>query len=377
VGGAPTALALFAYGVRFFGHPLTLGYDVAFGPAHGLGLHRDPWGNAYGLREAFAYTGFDLMALGAQLLETPVSAVGAVGAWLLLARTLPRGAAVLLAWALVPVAANALYWHHGYHLGPRMLYESAPAWCVLVALAVVELTRAPGWSARAALWLALLAVPAGFVLQVPDRIASSRWTEDAIARSTAPGGAAVDGAVVFVHGSWPSRVAARLAATGMRRDSIETALRRNDLCVLHRFGESVTGAAAGAAGAAAPAVDFEAAPGSPARLRALELAPGTFARVDPGLAPAPACAREARADRLGTLELEPLVWQTPVPGLETGGPLLFRDLGPDENARVLARHPGAPAFLMLPPSVQGGALLPYQEGMRLLWSDAPAPGAPG
>jgi hypothetical protein len=173
--------------------------------------------------------------------------------------------------------------------------------------------------------------------------------------------------VVFVHGSWPSRVAARLAAAGMRRDSIETALRRNDLCVVHELAERTAGGAGD--GTAAPAVDFEPRPGSPAHLRALELAPGTYARVDPGRAPTPACAREARADRLGTLELEPVVWQTPVPGLENGGPLLFRDLGPEENARVLARHPGAPAFVLLP-SATGGGLVPYQDGVTLLWGES-------
>jgi hypothetical protein len=165
-------------------------------------------------------------------------------------------------------------------------------------------------------------------------------------------------------------MSARLAAAGMRRDSIETALRRNDLCRVQRFVEHRE---AGAAGPAPPlddaSLDFEPLPGSPPGLRALELAPGTYARVDPTLPPAPACAREARADRLGTLELEPLVWQTPVPGLESGGPLLFRDLGPEANARVLARHPGATAWVELPATRERSGLLPYREGMTALWGE--------
>ena len=99
-------------------------------------------------------------------------------------------------------------------------------------------------------------------------------------------------------------------------------------------------------------------------MSAFELAPGTYARIDPSRPLAPACAREARADRLGTVELEPLLWQTPIPGLEPG-PLLFRDLGPDANARVLARHPERPAWVMIAPSPDG--LLPYGEAMEQLW----------
>ena len=82
---------------------------------------------------------------------------------------------------------------------------------------------------------------------------------------------------------------------------------------------------------------------------------------------APECAREARADRVGTLELEPLLWQTPIPELEPGAPLLFRDLGPEENGRVLARHPGVDAWVQVAPTGSGAGLLPYREGMELLW----------
>ena len=85
LGGLPVAAAFALYHRTVFGHPLRLGYAAAFGPAHGLGFHPDPWGNRYGTLEALAYSGFDLMALGTHLLETPVSVVGLVGVWLVLA----------------------------------------------------------------------------------------------------------------------------------------------------------------------------------------------------------------------------------------------------------------------------------------------------
>ena len=65
VGGAPFALALAAYNRALFGAPSRFGYEAAFGPAHGLGFHRDPWGNLYGLREAVAYTGCGPLHAGA------------------------------------------------------------------------------------------------------------------------------------------------------------------------------------------------------------------------------------------------------------------------------------------------------------------------
>ncbi|MFQ5536156.1 MAG: hypothetical protein ACE5GJ_01770, partial [Gemmatimonadota bacterium] len=148
-GGAPFAVLWLAYNRHFFGAPLRLGYAWAFGPAHGLGFHPDPWGNLYGPVEALGYTAADLLALGAHLLETPVPAVGLVGAYLLLARRLPSGSGILLTWALAPVVANAFYWHHGFHNGPRMLYAAAPAWILLAALSMVELAGGDVFRPRA------------------------------------------------------------------------------------------------------------------------------------------------------------------------------------------------------------------------------------
>ena len=362
LGGLPGALALGLYNARLFGDPLLLGYDVAFGPAHGLGLHRDPWGAVYGVREMLAYSGFDLMALGSHLLELPISAVGLVGVWLLSAHPIPRGAVVLLAWALLPVLGNAFYWHHGYHLGPRMLFEAAPAWCLLAVLAWAGLASAGGRGGAFFAWLALVAVPAGLVLDLPHRVAASRWSDDAVARATVPVVSDSTPSLVFVHGSWPGRVAARLAGAGMRRDSIETALRRNDLCRVDAYARALEAGARDL-----PSVDFEALPGSPPGLRSVEVAPGAFARIDPAVAPDVQCSREASADRLGTLELEPLIWQTAIPGVDDGSPLLFRDLGPAANARVRARYPERTAWLQRTPGPRN--LLPYEEAELEMWGE--------
>ena len=106
-------------------------------------------------------------------------------------------------------------------------------------------------------------------------------------------------------------------------------------------------------------------------LRSVEVAPGVFARIDPQVLPDAECRREAAADRRGTVELEPLLWQTPIEGLEVDGPLLFRDLGPEVNARVMARHPERTAWMLRSPG-EGGTL-PYADAEREMWRAANAP----
>ncbi len=260
-GGMPFVVALGWYNRHFFGHVLRLGYSVAFGPAHDLGFHRDPWGNLYGPLEALGFTGLDLLSLGPYLLETPIPAVGLVGLYLLLRPRRIPGRTFFLAWALLPVLANILYWHHGSHLGPRMLYEAAPAWILLAALAAVALAERepsrnragnlpseaeageagnrPGVGERLrpsnVLFWALAVSFLAPVALVPLRVRSYAWPEETLARITPPALPSGAPALVFVHGSWTERIAARLQAAGMRLDSIETALRRNDVCRLQTY----------------------------------------------------------------------------------------------------------------------------------------------
>jgi hypothetical protein len=171
----------------------------------------------------------------------------------------------------------------------------------------------------------------------------------------------VDASIVFVHGSWASRVSARLASTGMRRDSIETALRRNDICVVHGY------ALARAAGTSPPTeLDFEALPGTPGSLTLRELSSGNLIRVAPSRVPTASCAREARADRLGSIELEPLLWQAPP--LQDVSVMVARDLGPLDNTRLL-EDLGRTPYLYV--EIEGvPSLMEYAAGMELLWGAA-------
>ncbi|MBW3534611.1 MAG: hypothetical protein KY453_05250 [Gemmatimonadetes bacterium] len=405
-GGLPFAVMLAWFNHRLFGDPFTLGYSAAYGERHALGFHMDPWGYPYGLVEAMGFTSTDVLEVGIYLLESPVPVTAVIGLYLLAARVLPRGAGLLVAWATLPVLANALYWFHN----GRMLYEAAPAWLALAVLGLVHLARRPdpeaagpprqlrARGADVALWAGVVALVLAGVWGVPQRIETRRWAEDTLARITAPPVERLGdgGALLFVHAGWNERMSAILQGeAGMRSDTITSVLRRNSSCRVHMYTEarvaaSSRGARSGAPPPHAPPVDGP-APGS---------LPGLDLRQEPGMAPGvelrtvpdtdvnirieegvpftPECVRQVQADRLGRVALSPLLLEGELPGLETGEGILFaRDLGPRRNRALLRAYPERVPYLMVPPS-RGAAprALPYAEGERLLWGE-PGPPADG
>ncbi len=368
VGGLPFALALAAWNKALYGHALQLGYTVAFGPAHGLGFHIDPWGNRYGPVEALAYTGSDLTLLGSHLLETPLPAVAVVGLGLLLCRRVLEGAAPLLAWALAGVVANAAYWHHGMHMGPRLLYETGAAWAVLWSLTFWGALRfdsgLPSMGRKIVAWAGILSV-LGAVALLPGRARSYRPPPQvesaAVLPDPGPGPS-----LVFIHGSWSSRVSARLTANGMRRDSVETLLRRNDLCSVDQYARWRSGS-----GGIESTLLTDPLPSPGPGLVRRVLSPGNAVLVRPEMALDDGCQREAHADRLGSVELEPLLWQAPP--LDGSRLVIARDLGPTANAAVREAFVYHRAWVGL----DGGTgapirILEYEEGMELLWGGAAA-----
>jgi hypothetical protein len=377
-GGAPLALAWGLYNRHFFAHPLKLGYSAAFGPSHGLGFHRDPWGNLYGAAEAVGSTAADLLSLGVFLLETPLSPVILVGAFLLF-RPPSRRVGFLVAWALLPLLANAFFWHHGFHLGPRMLYETIPPWIMLTAMAALALAgldpQAPRPRIRpdprdVMLWTLLISV-LGAAALTPIRAAGYRWDEETLTRLRGPETPGPAPALIFVHGSWSERVAARLQASGMRLDSVETALRRNDLCQVHHLALTLDGVASNLHVSVAD-LDFRPLPGTPPHLTEVTLSEGNRVLADPLLEPSDGCIREARADRNGIVSLAPLLWQGDLPGLEQGNPLFVRDLGWTDNEVVRDTFQGRTSYLLVVPTPGEPPILQaYQEGMRETWGEEP------
>ncbi len=369
-GIAPILAALGAYNQRFFGSPFRFGYVASQGPLVGPGFHRDPTGAMYGPVQALGFTSSDLVTFSLYLLETPLPAVVVAGLFLLLANRFTVGVRVIASWALLPIVANALYWHHGMFMGPRMLNEFTAPWSLLLAVAAVGLVRLipadtlwGNYSPRAALVLTLaLSWVAGIAYLGPQRLASygGGWMQSSrivLPPDNRP-------SLVFVHGAWTGRVATRLLAHGMRLDSLEAALRQNTTCESDRYARWYASPAA--TRGQAPPLDFSFVPRDPPPL--MRIAEEDEIRVRPGVKLSLECLREVASDTLGIVDVGPLVWQGDLPGVEQGGRMFARDMGPEANARMIRKYPDrVPLMLLRLRDDQQPALVPYQDGVKVLW----------
>lgn len=371
-GISPILVGIGAYNHHFFGGALRFGYVASQGPLVGPGFHRDPTGQFYGPLQALGYTSSDLVTLSQYLLETPIPAVLVVGLYLLFGRRLSPGERIIALWALLPVVANAFYWHHGIFMGPRMLNEAAPAWVLLTAVAAIGLVRRipadrmfGNYSPRAALSLAFaLSWGAGIFYLGPQRLASYGGPWMVSSRIELPprtGGPSL----VFVHGAWTGRVAMRLVAHGMRLDSLEAALRQNTTCDVHNFALWYSANVAEHPWLH-PRLDFSFIPRN--QPPQVTIAEGDGIRAYPGVPMSPACFREVASDTLGIIDIGPLVWQGDLPTVGGDGAMIVRDMGPEDNARLIRKYPDrVPEVLLRHGDDQPPKLLPYTEGMKLLW----------
>lgn len=334
VGGVPFAAGFGWFNARFFGSPTTLGYVAASGPSHGLGFHEDPWGRYYGFTQALGNTSAELVALGRELLGTPFPIVALVGFFLLTRDRLARGERIIALWALLPVLASALYWHHDLVFGPRMLGEAVPAWCALSVIAVVALVRRAGarLASEAVAVTALFALGAGLAWggwsQI-DRHANRLGPYPEVDR---------DGpSLVFVHEPWSDRLGAHLTARGMRLDSVRTLLTRYHPCQLE------------------------------AAMRGQR--PEQVSAI---------CRREQAADARGGFGITSILWMDDLPGIEGDGPMWVRDLGPQRNAELIEEYPERePLFLLPEGSGTVGRIVPYEEGVSALWDGVGSPSGDG
>ena len=377
-GGAPIAALLAWYNRTLFGSPTTLGYSAAFGERHGLGFHQDPWGFHYGAAEAVTFTSADLVSVGTQMMETPFPIPALIGGYLLVGRRFPQGTWFLLAWALLPVLANAYYWFHT----ARMLYEAAPAWLALCALAAADLggwsggstpARLEGLARDACAWALVVAAAGSVAWGIPARWESFEWSDETLARIAAPALPTAEASLVFVHTSWNERTSSNLqVAGGMRQDSIITALRRNTSCGLHLYALAREEMVRHGRAVALPPADLEQIPGTHPDIELPPLRAGSTVRIRRGEPFPPPCARQLAADRFGAVSLAPLVWQGDLPGVEEGLPLYVRDMGPERNRAVLELYPRRVALVFTPTVLDGPPrIVPYEEGMELLWGASP------
>jgi hypothetical protein len=371
VGIAPILVALGVYNRHFFGSVLRFGYVASTGPLVGPGFHLDPTGQIYGPTQALGYTSADLTTLSLYLLETPIPAVVLVGLFFIFAPRLSRGELVIAVWALLPVVANALYWHHGNFMGPRMLNEAAPAWVLLTAIAAIALVRRiprgttfGKYPPRTGLALTLLlGWIAGIVFLGPERLESygGSWQESSRMKLPQIG----KPSLVFVHGAWGGRVAMRLIAHGMRLDSLEVAMRYNATCDVHHFAKWYAEDPA-TRSTVRPPLDFNFHPH--AEFPKATIANGDEIRARRGTPMSADCLREFASDTLGIVDISPLEWQADLPGETPRGTMIVRDMGPEANARLIARYPTRTPAVFYRAEKEGlPRLVPYAAGISALW----------
>ena len=361
-GALPFALLLAWYNQHFFGSATSFGYDWTLGEQAGLGFGRDPWGNTYGPMQAIAYTSAELSALNLNLLESLLPAVMLIGLYLVFAPEVSRGEWLLIALATAPLFTHLFYWHHGLFMGPRMLNDYAPIWCLLFARSLIALYRMAsdravlGYRARALYGSAALAGLAAMMILAPQRLASYAQPPARALTEIER----LDHAVVFVHGSWEERIGMRLAASGMSLDSVETALRQNETCAVHHF---MLQRAEGR-----PDSQLDLTPRATDLPRRVAVAPGSMMRAEQPISSAD-CVREVNADRFGVLDIGPLLLHGVLPGSMRRGRIVARDLGPELNAELIAKAGDRPVWLLSADAQNDRVLLePYASGMQRLWA---------
>jgi hypothetical protein len=371
-GALPFVLAVASYNARFFASPFEFGYTASLGPNHGLGFHPDPFGNLFGPVEGLAYTSSDLVALGYFLVRTPISVVLVAGIFLLVAERLSVGAKLVTAWALSLVLTFAFYWHHDLLLGPRLLSDAAPAWCLLAAVAGLGFVRmlppdrllirdrfSPRVFTGAALLISLLLAAGYFVPRDLRNYAHTFTRSPSLPAAEFP-------TLIFVHGPWSGRIVATLLGSRMRGDSVYFAISQNSTCRAHEFAVAYAQRARGDTTGTLPRLSF--VPGDTDGSQPTTLASGVVVRAQPDEQLSSECEIQARSDIGGTVQLMPLLWQGDLLGGRVRGAMFVRDMGPDANERLIERYPRRRVGVLYRRKDDGTiALARYDEGMGALW----------
>jgi hypothetical protein len=158
----------------------------------------------------------------------------------------------------------------------------------------------------------------------------------------------------------------RLAAVGMRLDSVETALRQNPTCAVQHYADARVKARP------LPELDFtRRADRLPPRR---EFAPGSLIR-DGNDPPDPICRREMLTDRNGVIDPARVFLHGDLAGLDQHGIRVARDLGPAANAVLVRRYADRPVYLLRAGgTIRPVTVEPYVSGIARLWA---APAGPG
>jgi len=350
-GAVPVSLLLLA-NAHSTGHPLTMAYDLLWGPQR-LGFGPSPVGPPHTPLRAIGITSASLMRLDMYLFEWPLPSLFPVVATLLLVRRPTTWDAVLGGVIVAFVVGYGLYWHEGFYLGPRYLFAAVPAFLIFASRAAgLIAARSPDSVARAA----RLAVPA---LVVAGALGAGDVTgfgvraeqyRDGIWRLKADLPRQVDSlrltnALVFVREAWESRLAARMWASGLSRPETERLLPLIDACRLEGVLDRMDSAGVQSESERRAAVVAAATPGAGGLERRPDLTADQMLRFAHGAPLAPECRRELAMDSAGVSLYAPfLLLDEPQRDGTLGGAAIFvRDLG--ERNEVLRAEYGSRRWL--------------------------------
>lgn len=334
-GALPVALLLWA-NVRTTGAPLLFAYDAAHGPAHGLGFHVDPNGEAHTIWRGIVYASGYLMRFDRFLMEWPLPALLLVCVVLASLRQGTRWDTLLLALFGSFLVGYGAYWHNGFFDGPRFLLPVAP-------VLVLYLARVPEAAARIAhdarRRTARLIVPACVLCawlvplpfsSVPGRLMAQREQRtklktDVAAQASAAG---LTKALVLVREPWRGRLLARLRGLGVAQFDAEQVVNSTDACALQTALDDADRARWPDARTRRDAVVRRARSAGATLMRSDVAAESRIARAPAG-PDTPQCRAEEAADGFGTMPYAMFLREQKVArdGRLTGAVVWARDLG--------------------------------------------------
>lgn len=367
VGMAVPLAGVLAYNRATTGAAMLFGYELLWGPSHGLGFHRAPWGVTHTPARGLELINLYFLRLQTYLFETPVPSLVPAGVALLVARRLSAIDRYLLASGSLLVLGYFAYWHDGFFLGPRFVYLLLPLLCVwTVRLPTLVVRGAESrWGARRFVVLVYAsAAVVGLVATLPVRVRQyagglSSMRHDYLEPARREG--VVDG-LILVRESWGAQLIARLWALGVSRSEAESIYRTIDTCQLE--GEVSSLESGGIRGREA-AARLTALTGDSLRLVASTLSPDKTERVMPNATYSPRCARRLLEDGAGYSFLGPLL-------ARGGGTNVYaRDLHAADTL-LLRRYPTHPVYLLRAASSAVGAPLVLErlnlDSARAEWS---------
>jgi hypothetical protein len=374
LGVAIPAGCVLAYNEATTGAATLFGYELLWGPSHGLGFHRAPWGVSHSPARGLELVSLMFLRLQTYLFETPVPSLVPAIVALALSRSVNAFDRYLIASSALLVGGYFSYWHDGFFLGPRFAYLLLPVlvtWTVRLPSIVRERFAPAAWADRAVVLGFAVSALVALSVSIPARARQyagglSSMRHDYLAPAASAG---VEDALILVRESWGSQLIARLWGLGVPRSETEGIYRTVDSCILDEAvsrleRREIRGEAA--LRALLPLTSDS------SRLVRSELSPDRTERVLPGATYGSTCQRRILEDRAGYSFLTPILARAPATNIYA------RDLHARDTL-LLALYPGRRVYLLRTESSGVGAPLVLEplnvDSARAAWRES-SPSSP-